>query len=186
MSSSFKPVAEREILARKRCIPNRKFSWFVFYTCPRSEKVVFHELINREYNAFLPLTKTLKIWKNRQKKWIDQVLFPGYIFVYTSQCELHYITQIPKIVTYIHCAGKPSVISSNEIEGIRKILDLEQNISVETKFYKGERVKIVCGPLVGHEGILVKQNGKTRFGIQLEKINHIVLIDIDINVLEKV
>jgi transcription antitermination factor NusG len=138
------------------------------------------------YEVFLPMTRTMRVWKNRQKKWIDQVLFPNYIFVKTRQCELYHITQTPKVVTYIQCAGKPSIIPLNEVEGIKKILCLEQEISVETKFYEGDKVKIVCGPLVGHEGILIKQNGKTRFGIQLKEINHIVLIDIDTRVLEKI
>jgi transcription antitermination factor NusG len=127
----------------------------------------------------------MKIWKNRQKKWIDQVLFPSYIFVNTWQYELYNITQIPKIVTYIQCAGKPSIIPFKEIEGIKKMITLAEEVSIETSFYQGEKVRIVCGPLVGHEGILVKQNGKTRFGIQLKEINQMVLIDIDIRVLEK-
>jgi len=87
------------------------------------------------------MKKTMRVWKNRQKKWIDQVLFPSYIFVNTYQCELHYITQIPKIVTYIQCAGIPSYISAKEVEGIKKMLCLEQEISVETKYYKGEKLE---------------------------------------------
>jgi transcription antitermination factor NusG len=163
-----------------------RLNWFVFYTFPRAEKVVYRELVNMNYDVFLPMIKTMRVWKNRQKRWIDQVLFPNYIFVKTLQCELYRITKIPKVVTYIQCAGKPSVISLKEVEGIKKILCLEQEISVETMFYKGDKVKIVCGPLIGHEGILIKQNGKTRFGIQLKEINHIILIDIDTKLLKKI
>lgn len=70
--------------------------WFVFYTYPRSEKVVYKDLLMRGFNVFLPMTKTLKVWKNRQKKYIEQVLFPGYIFIYTRPSELYFITQIGK------------------------------------------------------------------------------------------
>ena len=163
-----------------------ELNWYIFYTCPRAEKIVLHELLNRNYEVFLPTTKILRIWKNRQKRWINLVLFPNYIFVKTLQCELYNITKLSKVVTYIQCAGKPSVISLKEVEGIRKMLCLEQEISVESKFYQGNRVRIICGPLIGHEGILIKQKGKTRFGIQLKEINHTVLIDIDVRVLEKV
>lgn len=58
-------------------------------------------------------------------------------------------------------------------------------VSVNTKLYKGEHVRIVSGPLKGHEGILIKQHGKTRFGIQLKSINHGVFIEIDHSDLEK-
>jgi transcription antitermination factor NusG len=164
---------------------NSQLNWFVFYTFPRAEKVVYRELVKMNYDVFLPMTKTMSLWKNRQKRWIDQVLFPNYIFVKTRQCELYNITKTSKVVKYIQCAGKPSVISLKEVEGIKKMLCLEQEISVETNFYQGDKVKVVCGPLIGHEGILLKQNGKTRFGIQIKEINQVVLIDIDTKLLEK-
>lgn len=161
-------------------------SWFVFYTCPRAEKVVYNELTKRDFEVFLPTTKTLRIWKNRQRKWIDQILFPGYIFVNTQQYCLYDIKKVPKVVTYIHCAGKPSIVPLKDIEGIRKMLNLDQEISVETEFYEGEKVRIIFGPLVGHEGILTKYKGKARFGIELKEINHTIFVEIGTNVLEKI
>jgi transcription antitermination factor NusG len=185
--SSLKNLDTGKVFSEKDILETRsQQSWFVFYTFPRAEKVVYHELVNMNYEVFLPMRRTMRLWKNRQKKWIDQVLFPNYIFVKTQLCELYRISQTPKVVTYIQCAGEPSVISLNEVEGIKKLLCLGQEIFLETKFYKGDKVKIVSGPLVGHEGILIKQNGKTRFGIQLKEINHIMLIDINTKLLEKV
>jgi len=163
-----------------------ELNWYIFYTCPRAEKAVQQELLKRNYDVFLPMMKTLKVWKNRQKKWISQVLFPNYIFVKTFPFELYRITQIPKIVSCITCSGEPSIISSKEVEGIKEILSLGNEITVEKRFVKGENVRIVRGPLIGYEGILVEQKGKTRFGIKLKEINHVVLIDINIKLLEKV
>ena len=160
-------------------------NWFVFYTAPRAEKVVYQELINRKYEAFLPVTKTLRIWKNRQKKMIEIVLFPSYIFVKTQKHELSNIIRIPKITSFIHFAGKPAIIPFKDIERIEKMLSLNQNVTVETNFNEGEKVRIVYGPLAGFEGILIKQKGKTRFGIELKEINQTMFIDICTTVLEK-
>ena len=66
------------------------------------------------------------------------------------------------------------------------MLNLDQDIFIETNFSKGEKVRVVCGPLIGHEGILLNQKGKTRFGIQLKEINHTVFIDVCASMLEKV
>ncbi|NVO12133.1 MAG: UpxY family transcription antiterminator [Bacteroidales bacterium] len=163
-----------------------KCNWFIFYTAPRAEKFVYQELLKKKYEVFLPMAKTLRIWKNRQKKIIDQVLFPSYIFVKTEEFELHTIKQIPKIVTYIHCAGKPSIIRQKDIECIKTMLQLNQEVTVEENFSEGEQVKVLYGPLAGHSGILVKQKGKTRFGIKLEDINQTFFIDICTSMLEKV
>lgn len=154
-----------------------KQQWYIFYTNPRAEKVVYQDLLRAGYNTFLPLIRTLKTWKNRQKKWIESPLFPNYIFVRTYNSELYNIVKIPKICTYIHFGGKAATISDTEIYSIKKILGCSDEISVDTHFYEGQRVRIVHGSLKGHEGVLVNKNGKTKFGVQLSEINHTVLID---------
>lgn len=161
-------------------------NWYVLYTFPKAEKSIYNELLRKNYHAFLPIKKTLKLWANRQMKWVEQVLFPGYIFVNAQPSELYNIIRTPKVVSLISCGGTPSIIASKEIEGIKKMINMDQEISIESNFSKGEKVKIICGPLIGHEGILVKQKGKTRFGILLKEINQTVFIDVNSSMLEKV
>ena len=132
------------------------------------------------------MIQSVRIWKNRQKKKIKFPLFPNYLFVYTYAHELYQIKSLSQVVSYVTCGGKPSTISDQEIEGIRRMLELGRAITVETKFSKGERVRIVSGPLKGYEGVLIKQHSKTRFGIQLKAINHTILIDVTRSELEKI
>ena len=181
-----KPKLHSKIYDKENILgPKSKRNWYVFYTTPRSEKIIQQELSYQGYEVFLPITKTLRVWKNRQRKMIDQVLFPSYIFVNTEESYLHKICQTPKVMTFLHCAGKPSTINLKCIEGIKRMLNLEQEITVESIFSEGEKVRIIYGPLIGYEGILVKQKSKTRFGLQLEEINQTVFIDICTSVLEK-
>jgi transcription antitermination factor NusG len=186
MNSELKEIGEIKLALKEKTQSKFETNWYVFYTFPKAERVVHQELAKRDYEVFLPKTKSLRIWKNRQKKWIDQILFPGYIFVNTQQSEIYTIARVSKIVTYLHCGGKPSIIPAKEIEGIKGMLNLNQDISVEIDFCEGERVKIIQGPLTGYEGILVKKNGKTKFGIQLKEINHTIFIDMHNSVLKKV
>lgn len=158
--------------------PKSKKNWYVFYTAPRAEKVIQKELAFQAYEVFLPIKETMHIWKNRQKKMVHQVLFPSYIFVNTEEIYLHKICQMSKIMTFLHCGGIPSKINFKCIEGIKRMLNLEQEITVESNFYEGENVRILYGPLAGYEGILVKQKSKTRFGIQLKEINQTAFVDI--------
>jgi transcription antitermination factor NusG len=89
------------------------------------------------------MKKTLGVWNNRQKNWIIQVFFPNYISVNTCPSELYKMSQIPKVVACVNLSGTHSILSSNEVNAINEIL------TVETNSNKGERVKIVRGPLVG-------------------------------------
>jgi transcription antitermination factor NusG len=159
--------------------------WYVFYLRPRTENRVYRILTNLNYEVFWPVIQSVRIWKNRQKKMIKLPLFPNYLFVYSYAHELYAIKCLPQVVGYVTCDGKPSTISGNEVEGIRRMLGLGCAITVETKFSEGERVRIVSGPLKGYEGVLVKQHSKTRFGIQLMAIDHAVFIDAARSELEK-
>jgi len=160
--------------------------WHVFYLRPRAENRVCRILTSLDYEVFWPVIQSVRIWKNRQKKKIKFPLFPNYLFVYTYAHELYQIKSLSQVVSYVTCGGKPSTISDQEIEGIRRMLELGRAITVETKFSKGERVRIVSGPLKGYEGVLIKQHSKTRFGIQLKAINHTILIDVTRSELEKI
>ena len=165
--------------------PAGEKKWHVFYLRPRAENRVHRILMNLNYEVFWPVIHSIRVWKNRQKKKIRLPLFPNYLFVYTHAHELYAIKRLPHVVGYVACGGKPSTISDSEIQGIRRMLGLGREITVETKFSKGERVQIVSGPLKGYEGVLIEQYSKTRFGIHLKAINHAVFIDIDQMELEK-
>jgi transcription antitermination factor NusG len=169
--------------AEKRPAGEKK--WHVFYLRPRAENRVYRILANLNYEVFWPVIHSIRIWKNRQKKKIRLPLFPNYLFVYSYVHELYSIKCLPQVVSYVVCGGKPSTISDREVEGIRRMLSLGREITVETKFYKGERVRILSGPLKGYKGVLLEQHSKTRFGIQLKAINHAVFIDTDQLELEK-
>lgn len=186
MKSSSTTCSEKDYNKKMSSYNKDTTVWYVLYTFPRAEKLVQTELLKMNYEVFLPLVRTLKLWKNRQKKWIYQVLFPSYIFINTFKSELYKISQIPKIVTFIHIGGEPSVVSNKEIECIKKMLDLHQNISTYMDFCEGEKVKIIRGPLIGFEGLLLQQNGKSRFGIQLKDIHQTISIDISTDMLEKI
>lgn len=151
--------------------------WYVFYLRPHTENRVGEVLIKLGYEVFLPVVPTIRIWKNRQKRRLLLPLFPNYLFVYTYGHELYQIKHLPHVVYYLSSGGKPSIVSEKEIEGIRRVLGLECPVTVERKFFKGERVRIMTGPLAGYEGILDRQHSKTRFGVQLKAINHAVFID---------
>jgi transcription antitermination factor NusG len=180
-----------EISGQKIALSEMKFrrrpvlEWYVIYTYAKAERNVQIELVKMNYEVFLPSVRTLRVWKNRQKKWIDMVLFPGYLFVHTLLSELYYITKIPKVVSCVQFGGRPSTIPVKEIECIKKMIGLDQELMVTTQFFEGEKVNIIRGPLRGYTGTLVKYRGKTRFGIQLNEINHTILIEIKLDSIER-
>src|SRR5262245_32176725 len=71
--------------------PMQVFSpgWYIIYTKPRHEKKVFHRLTEIRIQSFLPTKKTLRSWHDR-KKYVDEPLFPSYIFIYLKELRNYY------------------------------------------------------------------------------------------------
>ncbi len=161
-------------------------NWYVFYTRPNSEKVVYNKLLKRTYDVFLPMVKTVNHWNNRQRKIVSKVLFPGYIFVKTIRAGIPGIEQLPGVVYCVRCGDRPAIVPEKDIMCIEQMVTLGQEVYTERDFKKGEHVRVVNGPLTGFEGILVKRRGKSRFCIQLKDIEQCACIDIHSSMLEKV
>lgn len=159
--------------------------WYILYTYPRAEKKVYKDLINKEVEAFLPCIKTISKWKNRQKKLIEKVLFPGYIFVKTSENLLYALTRIQGVSTLVSCGNRPSIIKQTEIDCIKKMLELNSEIITENTLDKdSQAIKIISGPFAGYEGVICNRRGKILFGIELKGINQLIFVDININKLQ--
>ena len=159
--------------------------WYVLYTAPRAEKVVYKYLLERQYKAFLPISKTLSIWKNRQKKIIEKPLFSSYVFAKTYEQELFNIIAIPRVLTYLRIGSKPSTLSDEEIKQIQTLTSEGSKLILEPELVTGETVRINDGPFMGFIGILQHKNGKNRFGIQLKGLNHTVFVELQTSNLER-
>ena len=164
---------------------NTELKWFVFYTSPRAEKLVYKELVDMGYEVFLPLQKKLKVWKNRQRKITDEPLFPSYIFVKIHSSDIYNIIKTRGIYICIMFEGKPCTVPDKDIEAIRIMIQSEQEISSNNDFKKGEKVRVIQGPLTGYEGILFKQKGSSKLGIQIQGVDLIAAIDISIEDIKK-
>jgi transcription antitermination factor NusG len=164
---------------------NIELKWLVFYTSPRAEKVVYEKLIDNGYEAFLPLQKKLKTWKNRQRKIIDEPLFPSYIFIKICDADIYNILKTHGVCMCIMFERRPCIVPDKDIEAIRIMIQSEQAISSNNDFNEGEKVYVIRGPLTGYEGILFKQKGNNKFGVRIQGVDLIAAIDISIEDIQK-
>jgi transcription antitermination factor NusG len=161
-------------------------NWYVFYTRSNAEKSVYGELIRRRYQAYLPLEKTLRHWRNRQNKLVSRPLFRGYIFIKTSESEIYNIVKIYGVVRCVRCGDRFSIVPEKDIRCIEQMLALGQPIYAEHDLAEGEHVRVIQGPLTGYQGLLIERKGKSRFGIVFDGIKQCACVDIDVAMLERV
>lgn len=160
--------------------------WYAFYLSARTEKVVSKRLCNSGEEVFLPLVRTLKIWKDR-KKWVDEPLLRSYVFVKVSPHEILRILQDTGVVKVISFSGQPAPIPDQQIEQLIQALDAGcEVVATHEDFSKGDRIEIISGPLKGITGTLSQIPGKYRIALQIDNLGQSVLVSIQPGAIKKI
>jgi transcription antitermination factor NusG len=159
--------------------------WYIYYTYPKSERIIKKEFDTSNFEVFLPLHKVQRQWSDRVKI-LEVPLFPNYIFIRSRKNDIYSIIKHPRIVKYVAFEGRPARIKDEEIFLIQKLLSTGNNIKIDSSITVGDKVKIKMGPLQGFTGVLVEKKGSKRFGIKLSEFNNIISIEVELGDLERV
>lgn len=153
-------------------------SWYAVYTYPRQEKVVTRNLEQRNTEYFLPLYRSVRRWKDRNKE-LELVLFPGYVFVHVRREDRLRVLQTPGVVRIVTFNNQPATLPNAEIEALRH--GLEEGIYAEPHPYLkvGRKARVLRGPLAGLEGILLRKKDRLRFVISLDVLMRSVAVELD-------
>ncbi len=140
---------------------NDKPKHYVLYVQPRTERKVESELNKIGLNAFVPVKRQLRQWKDR-KHWVDTVMFNSYVFVETTLKRKNEVFNINHVKKYVQFDGKPASLNEREISLIQGLCQLNQTIEINhERYYKGQEVEILNGHLIGYQGrIMDEPNGK--------------------------
>jgi transcription antitermination factor NusG len=159
--------------------------WYAAYTRANHEKSVAEQLYVRAVENFLPVYASMRKWKDRRVK-LDMPLFPGYVFVKLALRDRLHVQQVPGVVRLVGFGGTAAELPAEDMESLR--MGLAGGIHAEPHPYLtvGRRVRIVRGPLMGMEGLIVRRKKGIRFIISLELIQRSVAVEIEAADLERV
>jgi transcription antitermination factor NusG len=154
--------------------------WYAAYTCANHEKRVAQQLECRSVECFLPLYESVRRWKDRRVR-LHLPLFPGYVFVRLALHDRLQVLEIPSVVRLVGFNGHPTPLPLEDIEAIRACLARRHPMQPHGYVQRGQRVRVLSGPLEGLTGIVVRQKNCTRFVISLELLMRSVAVEIDIS-----
>lgn len=153
-------------------------SWFAVSVCPRHEKQVARMLDAKRVRHCLPLYSSLRQWRDRRKQ-VELALFPGYLFVNISSQELLSVLRVPGVVRFVTFQGRPAVVPDQEIRAIRVGSSLGVDIQPHPYLRTGHRVRVMAGPLLDTEGILVRRRGRFRLVISVDSLMRSISVEMD-------
>jgi transcription termination/antitermination protein NusG len=152
--------------------------WYAAYTCANHEKSVARQLERRSMQCFLPLYESVRRWKDRRVR-LELPLFPGYVFVQLALRDRLRVLEVPGLVRLVGFDGHPSPLPTEDIETIRTCLGRRRFMAPHPYVRRGQRVRLLRGPLEGLTGVVLRQKNRTRFVISLELLMRSVAVEID-------
>jgi len=152
--------------------------WYAAYTCANHEKGVIEQLERRAVQCFLPLYESRRRWKDRRVR-LQLPLFPGYVFVRLALRDRLQVLEIPSLVRLVGFDGHPIPLPADEIETIRTCLVQRHPMQPHPYVVRGQKVRVLSGPLEGLTGIVLRQKNRTRFVVSFELLMRSVAVEID-------
>ena len=152
--------------------------WLAVYTRPRWEKKVNQLLADRGIERYCPLNKVSRKWSDRIKV-IEEPLFKSYVFVKVNDDDRTHVRMTPGIINFVYWQGKPAVIKEKEINSIKRFLDEYESVEVRPiDLELNQRVKIISGPLMDHEGKLMQLKNKIA-KVAIDSLGYVLIASIE-------
>jgi transcriptional antiterminator NusG len=156
-------------------------NWYAVYIQSRHEQKVYGRLLKKSIETFLPLIERWSRRRDRRKR-INLPLFPGYLFVRTPMDAYSHleILKTDSVVRILGNDGTPIPIPDEEIFTVQALIKSGMSVTACAYLKEGMRVRVVNGPLVGIEGILLKtQPQKNRLVLSVDLLKESVSVEID-------
>ena len=157
--------------------------WWVAHTKSRNEKALAHDLIIRNVSYFLPMS-----WKVRRssRRTIKSLLplFSGYLFFCGEENDRLELLRTDRVANLIKVGDQEKLLS--ELVQIEQALKAGAPLKPYKYIRKGQHCRVIAGPLLGLQGIVVMTMGQTRLVLQVDMLGQAASVEIDIDMIEKI
>ncbi|MEG0170018.1 antiterminator LoaP [Anaerorhabdus sp.] len=168
--------------------------WYVVYVKGSQEDKVAQFLQDNQINAFIPMKEKFHRKEGKLIK-VNQVLFPNYIFIETTDNYIDFSEKfnqfkirnknLIKQLRY-DLEGTPP-LQEEEINILEKLLGLNKIVEVSLGFIEDDKVVITDGPLMGFESYITYINRHKREAkLEIELLGSKREVTVSLDILTKI
>jgi transcriptional antiterminator RfaH len=153
--------------------------WYLLYTMPRHERKIAARLMELTVEAFFPTSRHLKEGQGK-KRWVDEPLFPSYIFVYLKSAPDYFTGLNMEGVWYYVRTGKTIArVDQKVIDDIRLLCTQGNSVQVSSDSYApGRRLVVQRGALSGLSCEVVQSNGREKLLVRMSLLQRNLLVTV--------
>jgi len=155
--------------------------WWVAHTRSRNEKALAHDLMAKNVSYFLPMTWKVRRSSERKLKSLLP-LFTGYLFFCGSDNDRVELLKTNRVANLLAVADQDVLIK--ELVRFEKALHAGAPLVPHKYIEKGQWCRVIAGPLLGLEGIVIQTKGNTRLVLQIDMLGQAASVEVDIDMIE--
>ena len=181
-------MAKPYLVMKNLNIMERKKGWHVLYVQYRHESKIYSEFMEKNLEAFLPMTTTIRKWSDRTKK-IQTPLFPSYVFVnIKSNKDFHDVLTVDSACSFVRFGKEYGRVSQKEISQIKLLVEGKDvtDIQINRELPKiGDKLKINYGQLCGLECEVFRIDNQHKISVRLNSLRQNILATIPLSYFPK-
>lgn len=155
--------------------------WWVVHTRSRNEKALAHDLKGKEISYFLPMS-----WKvsRKSRRTIRSLLplFSGYLFFCGKENDRVELLKTNRVAHLIEVSDQQKLV--DELVQIEQALRSGAPLTPHKYIKAGQRCRVIAGPLIGLEGIVVRTKNAMRLVLQIDMLGQAASVEIDVDMME--
>ena len=155
--------------------------WWVVHTRSRNEKALAQDLRSKDISYFLTMS-----WKvSRKSRRTTRSLLPlfnGYLFFCGKENERVELLKTNRVANLIEVDNQQKLL--DELVQVNQALQSGAPLTPHNYIKEGQRCRVIAGPLMGLEGIVVRSNNATRLVLQIDMLGQAASVEIDIDMIE--
>lgn len=155
--------------------------WWVAHTKSRNEKALAHDLTAKNISYFLPMTWRVHRHSHRTLKAL-MPLFGGYLFFCGQENQRIELLRTNRVANLIEVNDQQKLI--DELVRIEQAIRAGAPLTPHKYINKGQWCRVIAGPLLGLEGIVIQIRGDTRLVLQIDMLGQAASVEIDIDMIE--
>ena len=155
----------------------RHSNWWVLYTLSRREKELMRRLKTLDIPFYGPLIPKKTRSPNGRVRTSFVPLFPGYVFIHGQEEQRH-------IALTTNCVSRSITVDDSgglvaDLRQIYRLIESNTPLTMESRIQPGQLVRVISGPLLGMEGMVVERRGVDRLLVSVGFLQQGASIAID-------
>lgn len=158
-------------------------TWWVAHTKSRNEKALAWQLVRKQVPYFLPMSWKISRKSGRTLRSLMPV-FPGYLFFCGNERDRLEVLKTNRTANLLIVHNQPQLIQ--ELSPIETVLRSGQPIVPHEFLRVGQRCRVIAGPLMGIEGLIVQAPKKAKLVLQVQMLGQAACVEIDMDMVERI